>query len=58
MFLILFLLNTQDNITAAFDRSKYSLGIFIEITKAIDTVNHENLENLSIGLSGVALNWF
>jgi len=45
MFLILFLLNTQDNITAAFDRNKYSLGILIEITKAIDTVNHENYIN-------------
>ena len=37
------LLNIQDSISAAIDRNEYSLGIFINIGKAFDTVNHEIL---------------
>ena len=54
------LLNLQDNISAAIDRNEYSLGIFIDISKAFDTVNHghllKKLENL--GVWGTALTWF
>src|SRR6218665_3905664 len=53
------LLNIQDSISATIDRNEYSLGIFINIAKAFDTVNHEillaKLENL--GRRGVALSW-
>ena len=54
------LLNLQDSISAAIDRNEYSLGVFIDISKAFDTVNHDillsKLEN--IGIRGVALDWF
>ena len=33
-------INLQDSISTAIDNKEFSLGVFIDITKAFDTVNH------------------
>src|SRR6218665_66663 len=54
------LLNLHDNISAAFERAEYSLGVFVDVPKAFDTVNHDllllKLDNM--GKRCVALSWF
>ena len=37
------LLNIQDKITQAIDKGQYSIGIFLDLSKAFDTVNHDIL---------------
>jgi len=37
------LMNLQDKITEAIDKNEYSLGIFIDLAKAFDTVDHKIL---------------
>lgn len=53
------LLDIQDKISAAFDKNEYSLGIFLDLAKAFDTVDHKillaKLEHY--GIRGTALNW-
>ena len=36
-------INLQDSISTAIDNKEFSLGVFIDITKALDTVNHSKL---------------
>ena len=56
---VMSLLNLQDNKSAAIDRNEYSLGIFIDIAKAFDTVNQLLLKKLeNLGARGIALTWF
>src|SRR6218665_3837331 len=54
------LINLQDKISEAMDRNEYAIGVFIDIAKAFDTVDHrlllKKLDN--IGVRGVALDWF
>ena len=54
------LLSLHDDISAAFDRGEYSLGVFVDVAKAFDIVNHDllllKLDNM--GIRGVALSWF
>src|ERR1043165_555306 len=54
------LLNMQDRISAAFERNEYSLGIFFDLAKAFDTVDHgillRKLERY--GIRGTQLQWF
>ena len=49
-----------DKISAAIDKGDYSIGIFIELSKAFDTLDHyvllDKLEHC--GVRGTALNWF
>ena len=54
------LLTIQDNISTVIDNNKFSIGIFLDIAKAFDTVDHNilfaKLEN--IGIRGLNLCWF
>ena len=54
------LLDMQDKIADAIDDNKFSLGIFLDLAKAFDTVDHSillaKLENY--GIRGVPLEWF
>ena len=53
-------LTLTDHILQSFDNKQYTLGIFLDFTKAFETVNHEILlQKLQhIGVRGVAFNWF
>ena len=48
-----------DKITAAMDSNSYSLGIFVDLSKAFDTLNHTILlDKLKhFGIRGIALDW-
>ena len=54
------LLDIHDKISKAIDDGNYSIGIFIDLSKAFDTVNHnilfKKLEHY--GITGVPLEWF
>jgi hypothetical protein len=54
------LLDMQCKITDSIDNNKFSLGIFFDLSKAFDTVDHKillkKLEHY--GIRGVVLNWF
>ena len=49
-----------DKISSLLDTGEYVLGLFLDFTKAFDTVNHDillqKLEHL--GIRGISLNWF
>ena len=48
------------NITKSFENNEYVLGVFIDLKKAFDTVNHEILlHKLKLyGINGKCLEWF
>ena len=54
------LLNIQDKISQAIENNEYSLGIFLDLSKAFDSVDHnillKKLENY--GIRGLPLLWF
>ena len=54
------LIDIQDKISTAMDNNEYSLGIFLDLAKAFDTVDHKilltKLEHY--GIRSTALNWF
>jgi hypothetical protein len=54
------ILDIQDKISHAIDKNEYSLGIFLDLAKAFDTVDHTillaKLEHY--GIRGMALKWF
>ena len=54
------LLQITEKIKETIDNKKYGCGIFIDLSKAFDTVNHvillKKLEHY--GIKGVALDWF
>ena len=53
------LLYLHDKITSAIDERKHTVGIFLDLSKAFDTVNHrillDKLEHF--GIRGLALEW-
>ena len=53
------LLDLVDKITLAIDERKYTVGIFLDLSKAFDTVNHDILfDKLSFyGIRGLPLDW-
>ena len=54
------LIDIYDKISMAIDKSEFSIGIFIDLSKAFDTLNHsillKKLEHY--GIRGIALKWF
>ena len=53
-------LSIADKIQSSIDSSNFSCGIFLDLSKAFDTVNHKILlDKLSFyGIRGIALEWF
>ena len=53
-------IDMYDKITQALDENKYAVGIFIDLSKAFDTVNHSILlRKLELyGVRGSCLDWF
>ena len=49
-----------DKITQAIERNEFTLGIFLDLSKAFDTLNHDILlDKLKYyGFRGIVLEWF
>ena len=54
------LLTFTDQITRALDEGKIVIGIYLDFSKAFDTVNHDilNIKLEHYGIRGVVLQWF
>ena len=54
------LLDMEDKITKAIDNNEFSVGIFIDLAKAFDTVDHTILlkKMFNYGIRGIQLQWF
>ena len=54
------LLDIIDKMSGSVDNKHYSIGVFLDLSKAFDTIDHRILFNkLNIsGVRGVALEWF
>ena len=54
------LIDFIDKITKAIDEGKYSIGIFLDLSKAFDTIDHRILLRKldHYGIRGVAKDWF
>ena len=57
---VLPLINIQDKISQAIDRKEFSVGIFLDLSKAFDTVDHDILIKKlhNYGIRGTPLLWF
>ena len=54
------ILQLTRDITSSFEKGEYTLGVFIDLSKAFDTVDHQILiKNLQYyGIDGTPLEWF
>jgi len=54
------LLDLVDKISTSMDKNVYTIGIFLDLAKAFDTVNHNILLNklYHYGIRGIAYDWF
>ena len=54
------LMDLVDNISKNIDEGNYSIGIFLDLSKAFDTIDHTILLDklFRYGIRGVTLNWF
>ena len=54
------ILELTDKISKALDERKYTLGVFLDLSKAFDTMNHEILckKREHYGIRGICLQWF
>lgn len=54
------ILEMYDRISLAIDNREYAIGIFIDLSKAFDTINHSiMIRKLEYyGIRGIALDWF
>ncbi len=50
----------EDKITQAMDNGEYTLGLFLDFSKAFDTINHTILMSKlhHYGIRGISLDWF
>jgi len=54
------LIELIEKLTTSIDNNKYTIGIFLDLAKAVDTVNHSILlgKLYSYGIRGVPYEWF
>ena len=54
------LIHLYDKLSSAIDNKKFTIGVFIDLSKAFDTVNHEILlaKLHHYGIRGTSLKWF
>ena len=54
------LLELSDKIAEAIDKKKFMIGIFVDLSKAFDTLNHNILlqKLISYGIRGSVNDWF
>ena len=54
------LLKMINDITNELENKNYSLGVFIDLSKAFDTVDHKMLikKMYHYGIRGIVLDWF
>jgi hypothetical protein len=57
---LLSLIDLQDHISDAIDHNHFAVGIFLDISKAFDAVNHDILLSklAHYGIRGITLEWF
>ena len=54
------LFTLMDKLTTALENGEFTVGVFLDFSKAFDTINHQILLHklYHFGIRGVALSWF